>query len=195
VQSLPSHPLLACRRGRVGITTEYRGGVGGRSRRGGTPVFRRDRRCRVPTPLSGGPHPRRTPSKRRPVTCVLRNAGALFPGWRGLVARLSWARLGRPRSPALGLRAGVSGAVASFASSPCVPAWPGGDHHRITGWRWRPFPARRHAVSRRDRHRGCLRHYPVVPIHNPQHPPTETVAAAFRGTHPAPRKCQTPLPS
>jgi hypothetical protein len=43
--------------GRVGGTTEPRGCAGGRPRRGGHARSRRDRPCRVPTQLSGGPDP------------------------------------------------------------------------------------------------------------------------------------------
>jgi len=198
VQSLPSHPLLACRRGRVGITTEYRGGVGGRSRRGGTPVFRRDRRCRVPTPLSGGPHPRRTPSKRRPVTCVPRNAAALFPG---VVRPRSPSLVGAPwspRNPCTRPPHWGSRTQSPPSHPPCVPTWQGGDHHRIPGWRGRPFPARGHAVFRRDRY--CRVPTPLSggPDSHPRAPTKRKLwITGFRVPRNArnTRNCRTPLPS
>jgi hypothetical protein len=68
--ALRSPPLVADHRsagGWVGCTTGPWGCVDGRSRLGGTPVSGRDRHCRVPARLSGGPVPTSTGLDGRPV--------------------------------------------------------------------------------------------------------------------------------
>jgi hypothetical protein len=131
-------------------------------------------------------------------TCVPRNAAALFPGWRGLVVRLSWARLGHPRSPVPGLRAGGLGRSRFLRVRPL--ACRRGRVGIITEFRG--------CVSGRSRRggtpyfdetvtAGCPRHYPLVPTTTPAPAKRKlrTPLSAFRGTHRTPRKCQTPLSS
>jgi hypothetical protein len=115
----------------------------------------------------------RSRAASRPGPRVPRNPVALFCPGCCLVARLSWARLGHPRSPAprtsrwglgcsrllriLAFRIGVVGwgslpnTVVALAAVPDVGARPYVDE-TVTA--------------------GCPRHYPVVPIHHPRTPAT-----------------------
>jgi hypothetical protein len=134
--------------GWVGCTTVPRGCLGGRPRRGGTPVCGRARRCRVPAPLSGGAESPHRPPPR--AACRPGQTAIGLPGEQRPRCRADQLLVPVPRNPP-GFLPGRGGCGSGPPDSPWAPGSDGLVENRRAPCRGRPSTQPRGTVVRPSR--------------------------------------------